>query len=403
METRNRKIFATLFFSLFATVTGVGIVVPLLPVYAADLGARGIYIGLIFGAFALSRTFFLPIFGALSDRKGRKPFIIIGLFAYAAISLVFIGSETVASLIVIRFVQGIASAMIMPVIQAYVGDITPEGSEGLSMGIFNMSVFWGLSVGPLIGGVIRDQLSLNAAFGCMGLLAFAGGLLSVFLLPPLAEEPMAGNPREPVAWRRLLADREIAGFFLFRWAYTACIGVLWGFLPVFAHEAYALSSSAIGILVMLGVFISGLIHTPMGWLADRWNKKAMIMTGGVLVGLAMVAFHWVRGFWDLFAVNVLFGIGGGAAMPALMALAVQKGNRTRAMGSVMSLLTMGHSLGMMSGALLAGLMMDYFSLRNAFVLGSLLMAAGVIPFGLTVASPRGPSVPRSPADRPAGR
>ena len=76
MHLLDKKIFGTLFFSIFTAVTGVGIVVPLLPVYAHDLGASGLYIGLIFGVFSLSRTVFLPYFGRLSDKKGRKPFIV---------------------------------------------------------------------------------------------------------------------------------------------------------------------------------------------------------------------------------------------------------------------------------------------------------------------------------------
>ena len=114
MNATDRKIFGVLFFSIFAAVTGVGIVVPLLPVYAHDLGARGLYIGLIFGAFSLSRSIFLPYFGRLSDKNGRKPFIVTGLFSYAVISVLFILSSGVESLIVVRFVQGITSAMIMP-------------------------------------------------------------------------------------------------------------------------------------------------------------------------------------------------------------------------------------------------------------------------------------------------
>ena len=146
MESLDKKIFGTLFFSIFAAVTGVGIVVPLLPIYAHNLGASGLYIGLIFGAFSLSRTVFLPWFGRLSDVRGRKPFIVPGFLAYALISLSFVYSNTVGTLIVIRFFHGIASAMLMPVIQAYIGDITPRKREGITMGAFNMSLFLGLSL-----------------------------------------------------------------------------------------------------------------------------------------------------------------------------------------------------------------------------------------------------------------
>jgi len=373
----DKKIFGTLFFSIFAAVTGVGIVVPLLPVYAHDLGASGLYIGFIFGAFSLSRTFFLPYFGRLSDRKGRKHLIVAGLGSYSLISIAFIFSRDVETLIFIRFVQGIASSMMMPVIQAYVGDITPQGREGLTMGVFNMSMFFGLSLGPLVGGFINDRFSLQTAFVIMGLLALVGFGLSLVFLPPQNLERVLQHKRPPAKWRHLLKDRVIAGLFVFRFAYTACIGVIWSFLPVFADSAFALSSSAIGILIMLGVFISGIIHTPMGYLADRVNKLLMVTIGGLIVGYAMLSFEWSTGFGGLFVASVLFGLGGGIAMPAHMAITVVKGDRAAAMGSVMALMTMAHSMGMLVGALLAGVLMDLYQLRLAFTSGSVIMVVGV--------------------------
>jgi len=377
MKKLDKLIFSTLFFSMLATVTGVGIVVPLLPVYAHTIGANGLYIGLIFGAFSLSRAFFLPYFGRLSDKKGRKPLIVVGLFAYSIISLAFMFSKDVNSLIFTRFIQGVASAMLMPVIQAYIGDITPEGKEGFSMGLFNMSMFFGLSLGPVIGGIINDRLSLNAAFICMGFLAFTGFLLSIFLLPPTKSEQAVYFGKTPTGWKILLRDRVIAGLFLFRFAYTFCIGVIWGFLPVLADSEFSLSSSSIGILVMLGVFISGLIHLPMGYLADRINKNMMIAAGGFIVVFAMFYFEWSSTSRSLFYASILFGIGGGISMPALMALAVLKGNKAHAMGSVMALLTLAHSVGMFAGSVLAGMMMDFSLLREAFTMGAVIMGVGV--------------------------
>jgi len=373
MKRIDKKIFGTLFFSMFGTVTGVGIVVPLLPVYASDLGASGIYIGLIFGAFSISRTFLLPYFGRQSDTKGRKPFIVLGLSAYTVVSLAFILSNSVEFLIAIRFFQGIASAMIMPAVQAYVGDITPSGHEGFTMGLFNMSMFLGLSIGPLIGGVISDHFSLDTSFAAMGFLTFLGFLLSFFLLPPTKSEQVVNRHIEPMAWKWVLHDRDMAGLFLFRLAYAACIGVIWSFLPVLADLEFSLSSSSIGILVTLGVFSSGLLHVPMGFMADRVNRKLMIIGGGLIITYAIFSFDWANSFEDLLLASVLFGLGGGIAMPALMALAVLKGNEIDAMGSVMGLLAMAHSMGMLAGSLLAGVMMDVSRLRNAFPSGAVLM------------------------------
>jgi multidrug resistance protein len=388
LNSFNKKIFGTLFFSIFATVTGVGIVIPLLPIYARDMGASGLYIGLIFGSFSLSRTFFLPYFGRLSDKKGRKPFIVIGLFTYALISFAFILSHSVESLIVLRFIQGITSALILPVTQAYVGDITPEGREGFTMGVFNMSIFLGLSIGPLIGGWVHDRFNLQATFVSMGFLALIGFLFSLLLLPPTRSEQSLSRKNGLISWAQLLQDKELIGLCLFRFTYLACIGIILGFLPVYADSAFSLSSTSIGILVMLGIFVSGLMQIPMGFLADRVNRNLMIITGGLITGIAIFLFEWAGGFWDLFFDNVLFGLGGGISMPAIMALALIKGNNTKAMGSVMALMTMAHSMGMFAGSILAGLVMDIFQLRQAFFLGSLIMGFGVCFFTICIYAPK---------------
>lgn len=380
MEPFPVKIFVALFFAIFVTVTGVGIVVPLLPVYAHELGASGISIAAIFGGFSLSRTLFLPLFGRLSDAHGRKPFLVIGLFSYFVISIGFIFAHQIHSLILIRLIQGVASAMIMPVAQAYVGDITPKGKEGITMGGFNMSVFIGLSIGPLMGGVIRDTFGLNMAFACMGFLAFTAFGLAFALLPPLGSEKIYSIGRAPAKLGLLLRDKMIVSLFSFRMVYTTCIGIIWGFLPVYANDAFGLSSSAVGLLVMLAVSVSGLIHIPMGMLADRWDKRAMVLAGGAAVIAAMYLMGRAGGFAGLFAANVVFGIGGGLSMPAIMALAVIQGQKTEAMGSVMSLITVAHSLGMLMGSVFAGLIMDFFELKYAFFLGIFVMAAGTVQF-----------------------
>ena len=236
-----------------------------------------------------------------------------------------------------------------------------------------MSMFLGLSIGPLIGGVIRDRFSLDTSFASMGVLSFLGFLLSFFLLPPTKSEQVVSRGIEPMAWKWVLRDRNMAGLSIFRLAYAACIGVIWSFLPVLADLEFSLSSSSIGILVTLGVFSSGLLHVPMGFMADRVNRKLMIIGGGLIITYAIFSFYWANSFEDLLLASVLFGLGGGIAMPALMALAVLKGNEIDAMGSVMGLLAMAHSLGMLAGSLLAGVMMDVSRLRNAFPSGAVLM------------------------------
>ncbi|WP_232508035.1 MFS transporter [Desulfobacula toluolica] len=369
-----------MFFAIFSTVTGVGIVVPLLPVYANDLGATGIYVGLIFGSFSLSRTFLMPLFGRLSDQKGRKPFILAGLFTYTLISIAFMFSNNVETLILLRFVQGAGSAMIMPVVQAYIGEITPAGSEGYAMGLFNLSSFLSLSLGPLMGGGIKDLWSLDAAFMCMGVLSGIGLLLCIFFLPPTTEEKTKSLKTGVIPWSNLLTDKSILSIFIFRYAYTSCIGIIWCFLPVFADTEFNLSGSLTGVLVMLGVFISGILNIPMGYVADRANKRMMILAGGILSTIGMLLLFQASCFYDLVVAISIFGVGGGISMPAIMGYAVIKGDEKKAMGSVISIITVAHSLGMLTGSMAAGLVMDFFSLRLSFPCGMIIMALGTLVF-----------------------
>ncbi len=378
MEKQNRKIFGTLFFALFNAVLGVGIVIPLLPVYAHSLGASGFYISMIFGSFSLSRTFLLPYFGRLADKKGRKPLITIGLFSFAVVSIGFLYSSSVFSLIFIRFLQGIGSAMIMPATLAYVGDITPEGKEGTYMGLFNMSMFISLSIGPLIGGYINQYISLQATFICMGVLAMSGFLIAAIFLPPTSQEQCMVKPKPPPDWRVILKNRAVTGIFTYRLTHTVAIAAVWCFIPVFADAEFRLSSAAIGILVTATVLTSGILNTPMGILADYTDKRLMILVGGIMSALALLFLNWTQGFWSLLTAVIAFGLGGGLVMPAIGAIAVIEGNREKALGTVMATLNLAQSLGMLFGSIVAGLAMDYIGVRYSFVFAGLIVIVGLL-------------------------
>lgn len=380
IPSAHKGVFLILFFTIFVTVTGVGMVVPLLPVYAHDLGAAGIFVGMIFGSFSLARVLFLPFWGRLSDKKGRKPFILSGLLGYVLVSGAFIVFFSVKALIIIRFVQGAASAMIMPVVQAYVGEITDRGREGYAMGLFSMSMFASLSIGPLMGGVIKDAFSMTSTFVCMGVLSLSGLLLSFFFLPSISKEVLKGKTRVVFPFGAMIRDRGLTALFVFRFGYTSCIGVIWCFLPLFADTEFGLSGSSTGFLVMLGVFISGMLHLPMGYASDRINKGLMVVSGGILCCFGMGMLTLSDSYMDLVAAVSVFGLGGGISMPSIMGLAVIKGDEKNAMAQVMAIVTMAHSLGMMTGSMVAGFAMDYLNLRFAFPCGMGIMAMATLVF-----------------------
>ena len=376
------KIFITLFMAVFVTTMGAGLVAPLLPVYAHELGAGGLQIGLIFGAFSLTRTIFVPYFGKLSDRKGKRPLLTLGLFFYFLTSLLYTASKSVETLILLRLGQGFASAMILPVAQAYIGEITPKGKEGRVMGLFNVSLYGGLSSGPLMGGLVKDWFNIQASFLGMAALTFVGFMLCLIFLPAetMSEKNGPSVSKSPVPYMKLIKLPSIFSLFVFRTCFTTCIGITWAFLPLLASTKMALSSSEIGTVVMINVLIAGLLQVPMGYLADRFSKKILTISGGILAILAVLYLDRAESLGGLILVNGIFGLAGGVSFPAIMAVGVIEGRRTNAIGSIMGLLALGHSLGMLAGPVLGGVLLDFFPFRIIFMFGAIVLIAGTAIF-----------------------
>lgn len=272
--------------------------------------------------------------------------------------------------------------MILPVAQAYVGLITPKNKEGLVMGLFNTALYGGLSIGPLLGGVVKDWLNIRFSFLGMAALTFLGFLLCLILLPAeiKSKKNKDSEKEKPVGYMMLIKEPHVFSLFVFRVCFTTGIGLMWAFLPLLATTRVSLSSTSIGIVVMINVMISGIFQVPMGYLSDKFSKNLFIIVGGILGVASVLYFNIASSFEEFFMANAFLGIAGGLAFPAVMALGVIEGRRTNAMGSIMGLLAMAHSLGMLIGPLLGGILLDLFSFTTILNFGALTLTAGTIVF-----------------------
>ncbi|MFW6122140.1 MAG: MFS transporter, partial [Petrotogales bacterium] len=111
-----------------------------------------------------------PIVGSLSDRQGRKRLLEIGLSIYAAVGFTYTLATSVEHLFLIRLFYGAGSAMIVPIVMAYIGDLAPAKQEGKYMGMLNIALFAGIGAGPMLGGVFRDTIGINSTFYAMSAL-----------------------------------------------------------------------------------------------------------------------------------------------------------------------------------------------------------------------------------------
>ncbi|WP_292366504.1 MULTISPECIES: MFS transporter [unclassified Methanoculleus] len=369
-----KRIYNVLFISVFATMLGLGVVSPLLPIYAENLGATGIWLGIIFSAFALSRSIFMPVIGRISDRRGRKWIILIGMFAYAVLSLAYIVVDSVYSLTAVRFAHGVASAMVVPIAMAYVADLSEKGKEGSHMGNFSISMFLGMGMGPLLGGFLNDAFGLDSVFYVMaGLSAFATLLVGASL-PEAKRSKFTVQEGNTVPMREILTLPVMRGVMVFSFISALGRGGMMVFIPIFG-PLIAISPFEVGIVLSANTFLMALLQVPMGRITDTGNKVVLIVVGSAITALAIAAIPFSGSFGPLLAITSLVGIGGAIQQPAIMALTVDAG-RTIGMGTSMGAYNTVFGIGMIIAPLMGGVFMDYIGIDAVFYVGGAVSLLG---------------------------
>ena len=391
--------------SLFISTVGIGFVVPFLPVFATELGATGFALGFIMAAFSLSMVVTQPLAGSYSDRLGRKFFLVAGLAVYSVGGFLYVLSSSVADIILVRFLQGIGGGLIFSVSMAYMGDLAPEGHEGRYMGVYNVTMLSGFGLGPLLGGVLKDTFGMNMAFYGMGLSSAIACILVLFLLPESrTRDVRAESQRLFAVFGEILAQTRTRGILLIRFSVMLSMVPSFIFLPVLMTQVMDASGVQIGMVITVRTLVSASLQYPFGWLADRHSR--VVMTVASVFGMAAVVslVGFATQFWHVLLLFGLLGINEALFMPANSAM-ILEGGRSHGMGATMGLFNTAMTMGMFVGSLGAGLLVDEFGFRIAFMLVGVIVALSAsVSVPMMTATPRecssskqiGPHLPDAP-------
>ncbi|MBI4179912.1 MFS transporter [bacterium] len=367
-----------LFVSNLVTMLGVGMVAPFMSLYAERLGASGLGIGFIFGSFALARGIGTPVFGRLSDLSGRKRFIVAGLFFFSVLSALYPFARDAMDLVIIRFFQGLASCVVTPIAMAYVVEQTSPEAEGESLGTFSISLFAGMAIGPLVGGWISHQYSMDAAFYTISLLSACTLLFVLWLLPPSAPRADAGMADPAGSIFDPLIDPQVRAVCLFRFANAVIISSIMGFLPLLAEDR-GVKLTSIGLIFSGFLLFSGFLQRPFGKMADRLDRSRMIVIGQLLHVFGLGLMTWMTSRAGTWVPLFFMSVGTGLAVSAATAESGRLG-RQYGPGALIGLFNTAMSLGTAVGPLLAGLVYDHFGLRPVFLVLGVVIFAATFPF-----------------------
>ena len=320
-------------FVIFTTVVldsmGIGIIIPVMPALFAEVTGSekisdiAIWGGLLAFTFALMQFIFGPILGALSDRYGRKPILLLALFVMAAYYLLMGFAQTLWLLFLGRLIGGITAAT-HATANAYMADISSPEEKAARFGMLGAGFGLGFVLGPLIGGLLGEW-GPRAPFFAAAMLAAANGVLCYFVLK---ESLKTKNQREFMWYRAnpigaILDLRKFEGIyslllvFLLFTIGTSIYAAIW---PFFTVERFSWSPGMIGIsLTIYGVcfaIVQGVLVRPA---IKIWGEKKTIIIGFCFEFSAMVTFAFLTDGKILIILIPLASLGV-LAQPAIQAI-----------------------------------------------------------------------------------
>src|SRR6202521_722186 len=373
--TRPRRALYGIVAAVFVSGTGIGSLLPILPLFLRERGASYSLVGVIVGAALAAQAVGQWPAGWLAERIGRREMMVVGLSVAAGASLLFLLPLSVEWFVVVRFLQGLGFAMAAPAEVALVADVVPSNELGRAYGWVSAARQSGIIVGPAIGGLL-------AVFGRWTVFAVTGtALAGAALVAALTLPASVRRPPDKVSIFRVFVRSTRVGVAL-RAVVTMTIGL--GLLIGIYDVIWSLYMRQIGASdVVIGLsftfFALPLVAaTPFaGWASDRWDRRWLAFTSVALGSLMAVIYPFVNVIPVVIGVGVVEASLWAFTEPAMNSFLMEAVRDRR--GEAQGVVGTAQSGSMAVGSLIGGSLF-------AFGLGVPFFVAAAVGFGFALAA-----------------
>jgi MFS family permease len=410
----HKASLGTIVLTVFLDLLGFGLVVPYLPGVARAHGASDLVATLLGAAYSLMQLCFVPFWGQLSDRTGRRPILLWSIAGSIFGFVLLANADSLAMLFVARLWTGISTSS-LAVAQAYIADVTRPEERARGMGLIGAGIGFGFVLGPVIGGVlagVNERFHLLPRVGALPAYAAAGlALVNVVLAWRFLPESLPASRRGEhvrrispfdasryrAAWRFPGVAKAMALNFLVILSFAAMEQTF----RLFTADAFHMSDSGTGyVLGFVGlvlIVVQGLLIKPL----SRLFGECSLLRAGVLIeslGFAALALSPRFGaVGPLYAAMGVIAFGSALTSPSLSSF-VSKCSDAESQGLVLGVLQSAGAFARVCGPAVGGVLYQTVDHSAPYVAAAVGMAvAGVFSLGLrapTSAKP-GSSEPQS--------
>jgi MFS transporter, DHA1 family, multidrug resistance protein len=369
----TKRALPILFLVMFLVMIGFGIIIPVLPFYAEDMGASPTQLGLLMAVYSLMQLIFAPFWGKLSDRIGRKPIMMIGIAGLSLSFFIQAAATELWMLFAARIIGGVLSSANMPTAMAYVADITTPENRGKGMGIVGAAVGLGFVFGPAIGGIFSKS-SMSMPFYLAGASSLITLVIIFFFLKESLQKDTTETSKAVSRWKAFSGPASV--LFLLQLLISLSLSGLEATFAYFAAQKAGLGAAQLGYIFMIMGFAGAMVQ---GGLVGRLTKKygeGTVIQGGIVVsaiGFGLILF--VDSFTTAAIFLSIFGIGNGVIRPSVSSLLTKTTDAGH--GSATGLLSSFDSLGRIIGPPLGGWLFS-ISIGLPYISGAIISVIALV-------------------------